>query len=154
MKRLLCSLVLLASFSAAAHADWLLIDIIIDEDPPAAIEFAGLVIKVDVWADANPAGMVHHIVNPHLGTGLVYCDTNLPGVIGEWHAGIWAGRKRTYGYDGKWYQIRWNDVSSYDIHLTNFTAMHLNFDWRIDPDQSANPDESTPLRLFQWQGKW
>ena len=154
MKKLLSSLVLLAAFSAASRADLLLIDIIICEDPPAVIEFAGLVIKVDVWADANPAGMVHHIVNPSLGTDLVYCDTNLPGVIGEWHAGIWAGRNRHYGYDGKWYQIRWGDVSAYDNKLSNFTTMHLDFEWRVDPDQSAQPDESTPLRTFQWQGRW
>ena len=150
MKKLLYSLVLLAAFSAVAHADWLYIDIIICEDPPAAIEGAGLVIKVSVWDEANPAGMVQKIVNPSLSQPLTYCDTNLPGNINEWHAWIWPGKKRTYGYDGKWYQIRWSDVKAFDNKLSNFTNMHLNFDWRIDPSQSANPDESLPARRASW----
>ena len=154
MKKLLCSLVLLAALSATAHADWLLIDIIICEQPPAAIEFAGLVITVDVWDDANPAGMVKKIVNPSLGQSLVYCDTNLPGAVDVWHAWIWPGKKRTYGYDGMWYQIRWMDVAAYDNDVSNFSTMHLDFEWRVDPDQSANPNETTALRLLQWQGKW
>ena len=154
MKKLLCSFVLLAAFSAAAHADWLLIDIIICEQPPAAIEHAGLVITVDVWDDANPVGGVQKIVNPSLSQPLTYCDTNLPGVVNVWNAWIWPGKKRTYGYDGKWYQIRWMDVSAYNNTLSNFTNMHLDFEWRIDPDQSANPDKTTALRIYQWQGKW
>jgi hypothetical protein len=153
MKKLLCSFVLLAAMAATAHADWILIDIIICEDPPAAIEAAALVIKVSVWDEANPTGMVHKIVNPTLSQPLTYCDTNLPGVINEWNAWIWPGKKRLYGYDGQWWQIRWDDSQAFHTK-SNFTNMHLNFDWRIDPDQSASPNESSPLRLFQWQGKW
>lgn len=149
MKNLLHAFVLLAAMAAAAHADWLLIDIIICEDPPAAIEATALVIKVSVWDEANPAGMVQKIVNPSLSQPLTYCDTNLPGVISEWNAWIWPGKKRLYGYDGKWWQIRWDDSKAFHTK-SNFTNMHLNFDWRIDPDQSANPDESTPLRTSQW----
>jgi len=150
MKKLLCSFVLLAALSAVAHADWLLIDIIICEDPPAAIEHAGLVIKVSVWDVANPAGLVQKIVNPSLSYDLIYCDSNLPGIINEWSAWIWPGKKRTYGYDGKWYQIRWRDVAAYGNKASNFSTMHMDFEWRIDPDQSANPDESTALRRSQW----
>ena len=154
MKKLLCSLVLLATLSAAAHADWLLIDIIICEDPPPALELVALVVKVSVWDEANAAGLVQKIVNPALGYDLVYCDSNLPGVINEWNAWIWPGKQRIYGYDGKYYQIRWMDVAAYDNDASNFSTMHLNFEWRVDPDQSVEPDETTPLRLFQWQGKW
>lgn len=150
MKKLLCSFVLLAAFSAVAHADWLLIDIIICEDPPASISSAGLVIKVSVWDQANPAGMVAKIVNPTLSQPLTYCDTNLPGTIDDWNAWIWPGHKRTYGYDGKWYQIKWRDVRAFHNKSSNFSTMHMDFEWRIDPDQSANPDESSPLRKAQW----
>ncbi len=156
MKKLLCSLVLLAAFTASVHADWLLIDIIICEDPPPALELVALVVKVSVWDDANPAGLVQRIVNPTLGYDLVYCDSNLPGVIDIWHAWIWPGKKRTYGYDGKYYQIRWKDVRAYDNSASNYSTMHMDFEWRIDPDQSAKPDESTSLRRSQWSWsrKW
>ena len=154
MKKLLYSLVLLAFLSAVAHADWILIDIIICEDPPAAIEFAGLVIEVDVWFKATPGSMVHTRVNPSLNQPLTYCDSFMPGPITEWNAWIWPGKMRRYGYDGKYYQIRWQDVAAYDNKLSNFTNMHLDFEWRIDPDQSVKPDETTALRLFQWQGRW
>ena len=150
MKRLLHAFVLLAALSANVHAGWLYIDIIICEDPPKAIEFAGLVIKVSVWDKANPAGMVQKIVNPSLSQPLVYCDTNLPGVVDVWNAWIWPGKQRAYGYDGKWYQIRWDDAKAFDNNLSNYTNMHLNFDWRIDPDQSAKPNESLPARRAQW----
>ena len=151
MEKLVSSLVLLATLGAVAHAgEWLYIDIIICEDPPAAIEFAGLVIQVSVWDEKDPGGMVHKIVNPALSYDLVYCDSYLPGFIDEWNAWIWPGKKRTYGYDGKWYQIRWKDVKAYDNKASNYLTMHLDFEWRIDPDQSAKPDESTPLRRAQW----
>ena len=78
----------------------------------------------------------------------------MPGVIDVWNAWIWPGKKRTYGYDDKYYQIRWMDVAAYDNKSSNFSTMHLDFEWRIDPDQSVNPDETTALRLHQWQGKW
>ena len=155
MKRLLHAFVLLAALSASAHAgEWLYIDIIICEDAPAAIKFAGLVVKVSVWDEADPTGMVTKIVNPSLSYSLVYCDNYLPGFIDIWHAWIWPGKKRVYGRDGKWYQIKWRDNSAYDNKLSNYTDMHLDFQWRIDPDQSAKPNESSPARVAQWQGMY
>ena len=160
MKKLLCSFVLLATLSAAARAgEWLYVDIIICEDPPAAISWSSLFVKVAVWDDnwrlapRGSGGMVTKFVYPTLSYDLVYCDNYLPGVIDEWSAWIYPGKKRLKGRDGKWYQIRWDDAKAYHNKWTNYSTMHLNFDWRIDPDQSAKPDENTPARRASWWWK-
>jgi len=156
MKRLL-AFVLLAALGTVAHGgEWLRIDIIVCEDPPAAIEFAGLFIEVSVWDEKDPGGMVKTGRHVQMATGtrptsgIYYCDNFLPGVIDEWNAWIWPGKKRTYGYDGKWYQIKWKDVKAFHNKASNYSTMHLDFEWRIDPDQSAKPDESLPARRAQW----
>ncbi len=155
MKKLLLALCLLAALAANVHGgEWLRIDIIICEDPPAVIEFTGLVIEVAVWDEADPGGMIFDIVNPALNYDLVFCDNYLPGLIDVWNCAILPGKKRTHGYDGKWYQIRWMEVAEYDNDVSNFSTMHPDFEWRIDPDQSDKPDENSPIRLFQWQGAW
>ena len=152
MKKL-CSLVLLAALSANVHAGWLYIDIIICEDPPKAIEFAGLYVETSVWDEKDPGSMVkrgRHMQMSKENSGTYYCDNYLPGVIDDWNAWIWPGKKRVYGYDGQWYQIRWQDVKAFHNKVSNFSAMHLDFEWRIDLDQSAKPNESLPARRAQW----
>lgn len=155
MKKLLQSLCLLATLAASGHgSEWLYVDVIVCEAPPPPIEWSTLVVKIGVWDKANPAGIVLDVINPTLGGDLYYSDHYLPGTIDIWSAWIWPGKQRVYGYDGQWYQVRWRDVAAYDNGVSNFSTMHLDFEWRVDPDQTQNPDENTALRQFQWQGRW
>ena len=153
MKTLVSSLVLL--LAAHVHAgEWLYIDVIVCEDPPKPIQWNTLVVKISVWDEKNLGGAIRDVINPTLGGSLYYSDHYLPGTIDIWNAWIWPGKQRIYGYDGKWYQVRWQDVAAYDNDVSNFSTMHLDFEWRIDPDQSPKPDENTPERKYQWQGTW
>ncbi len=153
MKTLVSSLVLL--LAANVHAgEWLYIDVIVCEHPPKFIEWNTLVVEISVWDEKNPKGAIFDVINPHLGGDLYYSDHYLPGTIDMWNAWIWPGKQRLYGYDGKWYQVRWQDVAAYDNDASNFSTMHLDFEWRIDPDQSPKPDEKTAKRNYQWQERW
>ncbi len=156
IKNVFVSLVVVAMLSTATAArggEWLYIDVIVCETPPKYIQWNTLVVKIAVWDEKNPNAVVD-VINPTLGGSLYYSDHYLPGTIDIWNAWIWPGKKRTYGYDGKWYQVRWQDVADYDNKASNYSTMHLDFEWRIDPDQSEKPDETTAKRLFQWQGRW
>jgi len=160
MKKLLQALCLLAALGASAHAaEWLYIDVIpcgqlVYEAPPDPIKWSTLVVEISVWDEANPGGMVHDIFNPSLGGSLYFSDHYLPGTIAVWNAWISPGKQRVDGYDGQWYQVRWQDAAAYDNSISNYSYMHLDFQWRVDPDQSLMPDENTPIRQFQWQERW
>jgi len=155
MKKLLCALCLLAALAANVDAGWLYINVIVCEAPPAAIKWNSLVVEIGVWDEANPRRMILDTFNPTLGDDVVYSDHFLPGPIDMWNAWIFPGKERVYGSQNhKWYQIRWKDVAAYENKASDISTMHLDFEWRIDPDQSLRPDETTPLRLFQWQGRW
>jgi len=153
MKKLLCAFCLLAA--STVHADeWLYIDVIVCEDAPAAIEWRVLYVKISVWTGVNTVAITD-VLNPTLGgSGIYKSDHYLPGTVNLWNAWIWPGKQRMYGYDGKYYQVRWMDVAAYGNDVSNYSTMHLNFDWRIDPDQSQKPNETTALRRIQWQEAW
>jgi len=148
MKRLLPAFVLLATLAAHARAgEWLYIDVIVCEAPPDPIKWATLHVGISVWDEANPTGgTVFDTINPSLGGELYYSDHYLPGTIDMWNAWIWPGKQRVYGYDGKWYQVRWRDVTDYDNDVSNYSTMHLDFEW-LRCGQKEGKAMSTSTRL-------
>ncbi len=107
------------------------VDVIICEQPPPSLEFATVKMQVNVW-DANDLSNIDvKTIYPTLSSETVSSTHLLSGSPKKWHAAVPKGWKIVRGYDGKYYQISWQNFVSLDNKISNITAIHVDLTWQV-----------------------
>jgi hypothetical protein len=144
MKKVFGVLILLMAFSSTVAAEDYYVDVYDCSAAPLtwAMEYLVVPVPIIVWDHYNALGnSSHRSVAVMLGPARadeskhrLSALTQWKGDPGRWHAVISAKSVRVRGYDGLWYLVSWGQAGSYDnSSISNVTALHLNFTWKLDP---------------------